>query len=530
MLLMENGASTQGVCFFKTSESDPLRRGTVLSRLIGSTLNANNEVQNLLRDAASLKVDHIITLADINAIVMVQTVHPGKHIEWGLWGEIPLKWGHHLLWRPDREMQLWQSIAFANISQRQKVSDLYVTSTLIKEVAWRRDVWAVRTLLDMGLDPNGRRGGWKFWQPKLTALDFVAWTDSVSAAECDESGLFLKATDAEIMDLLRSRGGTRGIEYRFEYQLCLLLSQNLIIPAAALLSLGFIIYKSYPWIPKFWGRGLELVREDWKDSEDADFLRVIYYTDRIGTLLWGLLFTLHLLVMTLLPPLEGESHDIGSAIFVYSCIAFVAGGVKLLLAATQEETTKKVIINSFQFDGALYLFLISIIACFCFFLSIPIYWFNGRLGWLSKELQGSSRLSLVWKASYSPLTEVRRRISQLLWDTLVAVLQWLKIGKLQTYLKWKIRWDRLDAEHGLVPVTNGLVLAEEDTYAAEDSHRESRFKAWASRLLNISKGIHKSLAATRKFVLRERPRWYTGSDELVVEEDEDVRLLEDFDR
>jgi hypothetical protein len=245
MLLMENGASPQGVCFLKTSSGRP-RRGTVLSRLIGSTLNANNEVQNLLRDAASLKVDYIITLKDINAIVMVQTVHPGKHIKWGLWGEIPLKWRHHLLWRPDREMQLWQSIAFANISQRQKVSDPYLTSTLIKEVAWRRDVWAVRTLLDMGLDPNGRRSGWKFWQLKLTALDFVAWTNSVSAAECDESGLFLKAIDAEIMDLLRSRGGTRGIEYRFEYQLCLAFSQNLIIPAAGLLSLSFMIYKSYP--------------------------------------------------------------------------------------------------------------------------------------------------------------------------------------------------------------------------------------------------------------------------------------------
>jgi hypothetical protein len=265
-----------------------------------------------------------------------------------------------------------------------------------------------------------------------------------------------------------------------------------------------------------------------KDPKDADFLRVLYYTDRVGTLLWSLLFTLHLLVMTLKPPPGAEPYDIVPAIIAYSCLGFVAGGVKLLFAATQEETTKKVIINSFQFDGALYLFLISIIACFCFVLSIPIYWFNGRLGWLSEELQGSSRLSLVWKASYSPLTEVRRWISQLLWDVSVAVMQWLKIGKLQTYLKWN-RWDRLDAEHGLVPVSNGPVLVEEDIYTAEDSHREYRFKPWAGRLLNFSRWIHKSLAATGKFVLRERPRRWSGSDELVVEDDEDVRLLEDFD-
>ncbi|KAH9208698.1 hypothetical protein DL95DRAFT_395002, partial [Leptodontidium sp. 2 PMI_412] len=214
-----------------------------------------------------------------------------------------------------------------------------------------------------------------------------------------------------------------------------------------------------------------------------------------------------------LPPDVKDYDDSVKAIVAFLVIGFAAGVVKLLLA-TQEETTKKVIMNSVQFDGALYLFLVSIVAFLGFFFSIPIYWFNGRLGWLSKELQGSSRLSLVWKATYSPLTEVRRQISRHLWDSSVVIMQWLKIGKLQAYLKGNNRWDRLDTEHGLVAVSGGPILIEEDIYTAENSHRGYRFKAWNGRLLIISKSIHKGLAAAGKFVLWKRPRWYTGSDEL----------------
>jgi hypothetical protein len=522
---MENGASPQGVCFSKKSKNDQPSHGTVLSRLIGSTRNANNEVQNLLRDAASLKVDHIITLQDLNAIVKAQGANPGKHIEWESWRKQTLQWRHHSLWRQDRDMQLWQSIAIANISQQQKVSDPYSKSTLIKEVAWRRDVWAVRTLLDMGLDPNGRRDGWKFWQLKLTALDFVAWTNSVNATECDESGLCLKAIDAEIIDLLRSRGGTRGVEYIFEYQLFLAFFQNLIIPAAGLLSLSFISYNSFPWIPKFWARGLDFGREDWEDltKDEADMAQFFYYFDRVGTACWSLLSTLSLVAVGL------KSPDAGQALAGCLCFGFVAGLVKLLLAATQGETTKKVITNSFQFDGALYLFLTSTIACFCFLLSIPIYWFNGRLGRLAKDIQGSSSSSLVWRASCSPMKEFRERISQLLWDSSVAVMKHLKIGKFQRYWKWSRR-DGFDIEHVLVPVSNRTISAEEDIYTAEDNHRVHRFKAWTYHFSNIPKWLKNSLASAGKLIRRERsPRWYLGSDDLVVEDDEDVRLLEDFD-
>lgn len=213
VLLMKNGATPQGSCFLKISESRQPYRGTVLSRLIASTMNTNNEVQNLITDAASLNVGHIVTLQAMNAILSLDP-HPGDHISWR---SGTLLWNHSLKWHRDYKMQLWQGISMADISQVRKISDPKSIFTIVIEAAWRRPFWAVRTLLDLGLSPNGCGSRWKFWQLKVTARDVIAWTSSVSAADCEQSGPYLKERDAEIIDLLQSRGGIWGVEYRTEY-------------------------------------------------------------------------------------------------------------------------------------------------------------------------------------------------------------------------------------------------------------------------------------------------------------------------
>jgi len=120
--------------------------------------------------------------------------------------------GQTYYWQKDRIVQLWGSIAIANTSQKQKIKDPDSKSTLVLEAAWRRDIWGVKTLLDIGLNPNST-------SRKLKALDCVAWTRNVKPVDCDGSGIKLKSEDAEIFDLLQSCVAVRGLEYMTEYQL-----------------------------------------------------------------------------------------------------------------------------------------------------------------------------------------------------------------------------------------------------------------------------------------------------------------------
>jgi hypothetical protein len=191
---------------------------------------------------------------------------------------------------------------------------------------------------------------------------------------------FLKETDAEIRALLESRGGKRGTEHRVEYQLCLELFQNLIIPTTSLLGLSFIIYTSYFWIPKFGDRGLELGREDWDDAEEGTTREGFYYSDRALTLLWNMTSTLVLLAISA-DRVGNPYHDFDNNVSsIATCLALgLFAGVVKVLAFQNQKSRKALFLTSIQFDGALYLFLISFVTILAFGLSIPAYWLNGRL-------------------------------------------------------------------------------------------------------------------------------------------------------
>ena len=521
VLLMENGATPQTTCFGEFSKISQHPSGTVLSRLIGSTRNMNNEVQDLLRTAVNLNVGHIITLQDINAILSPDKPSR-RRIRWSYSGL--LSWNLGSEWHRDYEMQLWQSIAMANISQVQKISDPQSRSTVIIEAAQQRRFWAVKVLLDMGLDPNARASRWRFWRLNVTAIDVVAWTSSVGAVKCDESGLRLKERDAEIVDLLQSRGGTRGIEYRIEYQLVLAFVQTLLVPAGGTIALGYAIYSIFPWVPRLWNQSLSIGQDFWGDQEDGTINLIIFYADRIWTTIWSLFETLMFTAICMAPD-DMSRDDLVSALIAWSGLGVFGTVLKVTFAATGEPTMKKLVYNDFLFDGVLYLLLISIFAFLAFILSILIYWTTARLSCLAEHLQGSSSRSLVWKASHSPLGEVPGRVTDLLRSALALVVRLMRINSWKVFLTSKGH-DHNDAEPGL---DIEVMSSQEDSHTEDQIlHRQTRRRIDLTPHLSLL--LTWMLAITKHWPHQRLLRLWTGVfDKSLSEGGEDVGLLEDFE-
>ncbi|KAF4419497.1 serine/threonine protein kinase [Fusarium austroafricanum] len=254
-LLLEHGAFPQSDCFYE--RSGKIRASTALARLVVATKNDNGEVQNLLGTAASRSSEVTITLQDVSVIIG-QILHVGEDIEWNH-GVLSLKGSY--ISHENSNVRLWQAVAAANSSQRQKLQDFKAgSSALLIEAACHRHVYAVATLLEIGVDPNMGCPGWLIISSWITALDIVSWTMYIKSADCDNSGRALKERDVKLSALLQTFGGVRGVKYTVEYQLLINVVHSLIVPAAGTGLLVYSLYLAIPFIPVYWHQSWRLIK------------------------------------------------------------------------------------------------------------------------------------------------------------------------------------------------------------------------------------------------------------------------------
>lgn len=234
ILLMEHGASPQGQCWGHPESSQ-----TVLGQLYHITKEPKSEVLDLLAIASSLNMDRTITLRDVDMLLRSYE-GPRGQIQWE---KGVLSWNNYYQSPPLNYTRLWSAIEAANTSQRQKIRDDPQLSPLLNAVR-RRDIVAIQHLLDFGLDVNQKIKERSFaaFFSRATALDMVSWTATVKPARCSDTGLQLKEQDAQIAELLISRGGIRGPDYVFEYLLGLTVLQCFILPIVGPVLLGFFVY------------------------------------------------------------------------------------------------------------------------------------------------------------------------------------------------------------------------------------------------------------------------------------------------
>ncbi|KAE8346130.1 hypothetical protein BDV24DRAFT_158927 [Aspergillus arachidicola] len=400
LFLLKHGASPQGTCYMRQERNvgEPYK-ATVLSRLVGSTHNINGEVETLLRQAVTLRLDHIINMRDVTAIFATGP-NAGHHLDWD-WKDGKLFWRHHEHWLHSQDIRLWQSISQAAKAQGCLIKPSRSDGAYILEAAWRRDVPALQTLLDLGLDPNYRAPAWKVWKLNITAIDVVAWTNAVTESFCTDSGLVLKERDAKIVAMLRAYKGTRGREFLLEYQIVLGILQSFVTPVVVLIFLVSAHYTFDPWMSNICSWGWDTLKEDWKGHDDKVIVLVIYCMDRVITGGWALLLTVHCLVWCYDDDDDGRSSNGGEQVFIFSFLGIFATTAKVLVAhVTDDELASAVIYNSFLVDAAIYIFILLLFFSVAFPCLIPGYWWLGRLWRLAEELQGGCALVHVRNALY----------------------------------------------------------------------------------------------------------------------------------
>jgi hypothetical protein len=252
MLLMEHGATPQGKCGGNRGSSH-----NVLSQLCVVTNNANSEVRNLIEMASSLNIDQIVTLNDIP---MLFGPYPSSQ-DLVQWKNGILSWNNYYQSPPIHYIQLWSAIEAANVSQRQKIR-VERPSSLVIHAAKRRDIVALQRLLDFGLNVNEKTINRTFgpFFISATALDMVSWTATVKPTRCSDSGLQLKEHDAQIAELLISRGAIRGPNYVFEYLLSMVVLQCIVLPIGGPILLCFLVYL-------LGSKALDLVNQSWSIRE-----------------------------------------------------------------------------------------------------------------------------------------------------------------------------------------------------------------------------------------------------------------------
>ncbi|EXK49713.1 hypothetical protein FOMG_02199 [Fusarium oxysporum f. sp. melonis 26406] len=284
VLLLDHGAFPQRACFYNSSGK--IRASTVLARLIVTTKNDEGKVQNLLATAASQSTEVIITVQDVSVIIG-QSLHAGEDI---VWNHGVLSWKCSSFSNENRDVRLWQAVAAANSSQRQKLQDMKAASSaLLMEAACRRHLYAVATLLEIGVDPNMGCSSWLIISPRITALDIVAWTMYIRSTDCDDSGRALKERDVKISALLRSWGGVRGVEYTVEYQLLMNIVHTLIIPIAGTGLLVYTLYPIAPFIPVGWRQSWRLTKQCTTDDDSSEVLEtIVFFTGKLMAIFWEL--------------------------------------------------------------------------------------------------------------------------------------------------------------------------------------------------------------------------------------------------
>lgn len=366
--------------------------GTVLSRLIVSTQDYREEVRNLINSAAHFNIDLIITVQDINAILNIEA---DRSIIG--WHKGRLLWKPHANQHRDYDMQLWQDIAIADASQKLRLIHSQPKSTLVLEAARQRRFWAVKALLEMGLDPGAPSARWNVFRSNITALDLVSWTENVSTKNCSDSGLLLQKRDKEIVELLLSHHATRGIEYRLEYQFLIGLYQVVLAPIAVTAALCFILYFDGPW---FWMLNLrtkELMDKIIDEGKHSSlWMGAIFIPDRVLTLVWSILTTgIAIVCFT-------DKTMIPFLVFL-GVVGAIPTIWKVYLATNGEEDMRLLILNNFLFDVATYFLIFPVLG-----YGFLVLWMMGngdstRLGYLAAKLHGNAHPLVVWDALYSPL-------------------------------------------------------------------------------------------------------------------------------
>ncbi|KAF5532234.1 serine threonine kinase [Fusarium mexicanum] len=284
LLLLDHGAFPQSACYYNSSGQ--IGVSTMLARLIVTTKNDEGKVQNLLAAASSRNAEVIVTVQDVSVIVG-QSLHAGEHITWD---HGVLSWKCSSLSNENSNVQLWQAVAAANSSQRQKLQHNKAgSSALLMEAACRRHLYAVATLLEIGVDPNIGCSSWLFISPRITALDIVAWTMYIRLAECDESGRMLKERDAKILALLRVWGGVRGVEYTVEYQLLMNAVHTLIIPIAGTGLLFYTLYSTALFIPGSWRQSWDLTNQCATEDDSSGVPETtVFFIGKLMAITWQL--------------------------------------------------------------------------------------------------------------------------------------------------------------------------------------------------------------------------------------------------
>ena len=201
--LMEHGAGPQNDSFY-TNNRRTGGKSSVLSRLIATTANMRDEVQDFLTMACRLGHKDLVKPQDILAIFVLNR-HPTDAMQWSDTG---LTW--HNRANEHISAGLWQAIVRADQKQTLPLRHQVQQSKLIIQAARCRDLHGVSGLLDLGFDPNGYIERPRPWRLQTTALDMVAWTADVDDSEFCDGNLDLKHTDADIAKLLLACGEKRG--------------------------------------------------------------------------------------------------------------------------------------------------------------------------------------------------------------------------------------------------------------------------------------------------------------------------------
>jgi hypothetical protein len=524
-LLMENGASPQSTCFFtrprqkhRGPEGIPIA-GTVLSRLIVSTQGAKDEVRDLLNTATHLNMDSIVTIQDINAILSLDAYRDSIYWDCGSLSWSPGANGHR-----DYDMQLWQAIAMADASQKQRVRDSQPKSTLIFEAARQRRFWAVKALLEMGLNPGAPTARWNVFQLNITALDLVSWTTSVNEDRCGETGFLLQERDAEIADLLLSHQATRGVEYRVEYQLLLGFYQIILAPVAITVALCFILYLDAPWLWSLKNRSEDLLDEiTHKGKRSSLWITSIYMVDRIGTLVWSL-FTTFVAIGCFL------DKDMVPLLIFLGVIGAIPSIWKVYLVAAGEGDMRLFVSNNFFLDVADYLFSLPLVS-YIFYIARMDDRRSTRLGYLADVVHGNSRYYVAWNALYSPFGVVIGRVKRSLWHILVFPAQLLIKANLCELSTGATHQNNITIEGELVSIDEGPGLQETDTgpqtwcvaeLQVAASLKESSL--WIIKVLGIiSRWIN------RRWWKRIRSHTSLGDANSELGDGQEVGLLNDFE-
>ncbi|KAL7762644.1 hypothetical protein ACKLNR_009179 [Fusarium oxysporum f. sp. zingiberi] len=322
VLLLDHGAFPQSACFYNSSGK--IRASTVLARLIVTTKNDEGKVQNLLATAASQSTEVIITVQDVSVIIG-QSLHAGEDI---VWNHGVLSWKCSSFSNENSDVRLWQAVAAANSSQRQKLQDMKAASSaLLMEAACRRHLYAVATLLEIGVDPNMGCSSWLIISPRITALDIVAWTMYIRSTDCDDSGRALKERDVKISALLRSWGGVRGVEYTVEYQLLMNIVHTLIIPIAGTGLLFYTLYSIAPFIPVSWRQSWRLTKQCTTDDDSSEVLEtIVFFTGKLMAIFWELGIAIPVACYIFMDP-QTHSHEKEINIAGYIMALMIAVGI-----------------------------------------------------------------------------------------------------------------------------------------------------------------------------------------------------------